>query len=345
MKSLMFLQPFLPYCNSSGNRITSHPLHIAACNTQVLSKENMNMKSLTRMLAGLCAFAAIACNSTSEVTGNIDVYEGFQSKFVAPRTVRVWTPADYNPKTVYDVIYMHDGQNLFDASITWNGQEWGVDETLAGLMKEELIRPCIVVGIDCGSLRYEEYYPSAICAAIPEGVLPEGFTPLGDEYLKFVVEELKPFIDSTYSTWGDAEHTFVSGSSCGGLISSYALCEYPDVFSGAACLSTHSNLWNPHTDADQTPAADAYREYLRMNLPADASHRLYMDCGDMTIDAGYDKTQEAINEMISSLDWKHEDGSDAYMYKFFPGHAHTETDWNARFEIPVLYLLGLKSQM
>lgn len=297
------------------------------------------MKRLIITLLSLSLFAN-ACSRNSEITGSIDIYEDFQSDYVAPRTVRVWTPSDYNPKIKYDVIYMHDGQNLFDASITWNKQEWGVDETLSRLMSEGRIRPCIVVGMDCGSLRYEEYYPSKICADIPEGVLPDGFRPLGDEYLKFIVEEVKPFIDSTYSTWGDSAHTFVSGSSCGGLISSYALCEYPHIFSGAACLSTHSNLWNPYTDGDQTEAADAYREFLRNNLPADEVHKLYMDCGDKTIDAGYDKTQEAINKMIQTLDWPSVNGNEGYMYRFFPGHAHTENDWNARFEIPVLYLLA-----
>lgn len=302
------------------------------------------MKDMKRPIIALSIIFSIAgsCSNSPEVTGDLDIYEDFKSQFVASRTIRVWTPSDYDPQKKYDVLYMHDGQNLFDATLTWNGEEWGVDETMARLIEEDRIRPCIVVGMDCGTLRYEEYYPSKICSSIPEGVLSEGFTPLGDEYLRFIVEEVKPFIDSTYSTWGDAAHTFVSGSSCGGLISSYALCEYPDVFSAAACLSTHSNLWNPYTEDDQTPAPDAYREYLRQNLPTDCAHRLYMDCGDKTIDAGYDKTQEAINEMISSLDWKSEDGTAAYMYRFFPGHAHTESDWNARFEIPVLFMLGKK---
>jgi len=299
-------------------------------------------KSTVRLIVAILSFVcfASACIRTSEVNGNIIIYEDFQSNYVAPRTVRVWTPSDYDSKIRYDVIYMHDGQNLFDASITWNNQEWGVDETLSRLISEDRIRPCIVVGMDCGSLRYEEYYPSKICADIPAGVLPEGFTPLGDEYLKFIVEEVKPFIDSNYSTWGDAAHTFVSGSSCGGLISSYALCEYPEIFSGAACLSTHSNLWNPYTEDDQSPVADAYREYLRQNLPIDTAHKLYMDCGDKTIDAGYGKTQDAINKMIIELDWPSVDGTEGYMYRFFPGHSHTETDWNARFEIPVLFLLA-----
>ena len=298
------------------------------------------MKKISSII--LSALSLACCgNPESCVVGNLDIYENFESKHVEARPVRVWTPSDYNPEQKYDVIYMHDGQNLFDSSITWNHQEWGVDECMSKLMADGQIRPCIVVGIDnISEIRYEEYYPSTICSKVPEGVVPEGFKPLGDEYLRFVVEEVKPFVDSLYSTWGDAAHTFVSGSSCGGLISSYALCEYPDVFSAAACLSTHSNLWNPYTKDDQTPAADAYREYLCQNLPTDATHRLYMDCGDKTIDAGYDQTQEAINEMISSLDWKAEDGTAAYMYRFFPGHAHTESHWNARFETPVLFMLG-----
>ena len=294
------------------------------------------MRKLLLFLVVLAA--AMSCGSQQScVVGNVDVYEGFESKYVEDRAVRVWTPQDYSSDVKYSVIYMHDGQNLFDASTTWNQQEWGVDEVLSELMASGEIGPCIVVGIDNSpSLRFEEYYPSSICADVPAGVLPEGFVPLGDQYLRFLVEEVKPFVDGRYSTWTDAEHTFVMGSSCGGLISSYAFCEYPEIFGGAACLSTHSTLRNPTTDQDQSPAADAYREYLRKRLPADGSHRLYMDCGDQTLDEAYAGTQAAINEMIGESGW--EDGH--FMYKFFPGHAHTENDWRARLDIPVKFLLG-----
>ena len=76
--------------------------------------------------------AAIACKSGSNefVVGNLEIFEAFESQFVEARTVRVWTPSDYDASVKYDVIYMHDGQNLFDASLTWNQQEWGVDEVL-----------------------------------------------------------------------------------------------------------------------------------------------------------------------------------------------------------------------
>lgn len=284
----------------------------------------------------IAALAAAACNDEVSVVGNLTINEGFESAYVESRAVRVWTPADYDPSVKYDVIYMHDGQNLFDASITWNHQEWGVDEVLSQMFAAGEIRPCIAVGIDNSPLRYEEYYPSMICDDVPAGVLPEDFKALGDEYLQFVVEEVKPWIDSTYSTWGDPDHTFIMGSSCGGLISSYALCRYPEVFGGAACLSTHSSLMNPHTNIDQKPASVVYLEYLRANLPADTEHILYMDCGDCPIDSAYKESQAAINQMIDELDWNEEN----YMYRFFPGQSHSENDWRSRLDIPVRFLLG-----
>ena len=292
------------------------------------------MKKITTII--LSALSLVCCSRPEScVVGNLDIYEDFQSQHVAPRTVRVWTPADYDPEQKYEVIYMHDGQNLFDASITWNQQEWGVDECITTLLAAGGIRPCIVVGVDnISEIRYEEYYPSAICSEIAPGVLPEEFKPLGDEYLRFLVEEVKPFIDSNYSTLTDASHTFVAGSSCGGLISSYALCEYPEVFGGAACLSTHCSLMNPHTTVVQKPAAEAYLNYLHAKLPAD--HLLYMDRGDCTLDSSYAEPQEAINQMIGSLGWDESD----YMYRFFPGHSHSENDWKSRLDVPISFLLG-----
>ena len=291
------------------------------------------MKKVFMMFAAIVLWTA--CKGGNEyVVGNLEVFEDFQSKYVENRAIRVWTPADYDPSVKYDVIYMHDGQNLFDASLTWNNQEWGVDEVLTDLMNKGEIRPCIVVGVDNSPKRYDEYYPSAICPDVPAGVLPEDFKPLGDEYLKFLVEEVKPWVDSRYSTWGDAAHTYVMGSSCGGLISSYAFCQYPEVFGGAGCLSTHSSLMNPYVKTSQKPASEVYIEYLRKNLPADGAHRLYMDRGDCSIDSAYAESQAAINDMIATWDWNN------YMYRFFPGQSHSEGDWRARLDNPVKFLLG-----
>ena len=149
-----------------------------------------------------------------------------------------------------------------------------------------------------------------------------------------MVEELKPFIDSVYATHTDRAHTWTMGSSCGGLISSYAVCKYPNVFGGAACLSTHSTLAADvsHPDSD---AIAAYRTYLQQHIPSN-SCRLYFDRGDQTLDANYAESQEAINQMLKDAGW--DDAN--FMYRFFPGAAHDEASWRARLDIPLRFLLA-----
>lgn len=140
---------------------------------------------------------------------------------------------------------MHDGQMLFDSTINWNKQEWGIDETAGRLITENKIKDCIVVGIWNTSKRHSEYFPQKPFQLLSQeqkdkvnkelqalGRTTEIFQPVSDNYLKFIVEELKPFIDRTFSTLPGRDHTFISGSSMGGSISMYAICEYPGVFGG-----------------------------------------------------------------------------------------------------------------
>ena len=181
--------------------------------------------------------------------GKIIRYENFRSGYVDSRNVDVWLPDGYSPENKYAVLYMHDGQMLFDSTHTWNHQEWGVDETMTKLKKEGRIKDCIVVAVwNIPEKRFAEYFPQKIIDSIPEPtrnkILSKQLkvTPRADNYLKFLVRELKPFIDSSYSTHRDPVNTCIMGSSMGGLISIYALCEYPGVFGGAACLSIHTPL-------------------------------------------------------------------------------------------------------
>ena len=135
------------------------------------------------------------------------------------RKIRLYLPKSYNSSDKsYPVLYMHDGQNLFDDVTSYVG-EWGIDETLDSLSDKLEI---IVVGIDNGQAqRMTEYGPwdnSRFGKAE------------GPEYVKFLAEELKPMIDDQYRTLPDAGSTGIMGSSMGGLISHYAMVEYPDVF-------------------------------------------------------------------------------------------------------------------
>ncbi|HYE53636.1 MAG TPA: alpha/beta hydrolase-fold protein, partial [Chitinophagaceae bacterium] len=139
---------------------------------------------------------------------------------------RIWVylpPGYFIGNKRYPVLYMHDGQNLFDDATAFSG-EWGIDETLDSMKKH-----CIVVGIDNGGLkRMNEYNP------YDNDRFGKGE---GKQYLAFIVKTLKPFIDKKYKTLADKKNTHIAGSSMGGLISMYAAIVYPNVFGSAGVFS------------------------------------------------------------------------------------------------------------
>ena len=270
--------------------------------------------------------------------GGLERFTHFESQYVEPRTVSVWLPTDYRVGDPCDVLYMHDGQNLFDATTTWNGQEWQVDEIVGQLIGDSLMRRCIVVGIDNTDRRLQEYFPTKVWQHLPAGIRDNAVVDelLGDDYLQFVVEEVKPFIDTHYRPLTSREHTFMMGSSMGGLISLYALCEYPQVFGGVACLSTHLSFKHLGHGVDGTLWAEAFCQYLATHLPDAGSNRVYMDRGTEDIDASYAPHQQRVDSVFAAQGW---DG-DHYVSLVFDGHEHSEIFWAKRLEQPLLFLLG-----
>jgi enterochelin esterase-like enzyme len=279
-------------------------------------------------------------------SGSINRIENFKSKFVKPRNIDVWLPADYDQNKKHAVLYMHDGKGLYDSTIMWNKQEWGVDETLSKLIALKKVRNCIVVGIwNSESTRHPEYFPQKPFESLtqPEkdtvtaqlqkaNRIKESFKPFSDDYLKFIVAELKPFIDSVFATRPDQPNTFIAGSSMGGLISMYAICEYPNVFGGAACLSTH---WPGIFTVKGNPIPDAFFNYMRQNLPDPKTHKLYFDYGDQTLDALYPALQAKADEALKTKGYT----SKSWMTRFFKGENHSEKAWNKRLDIPLQFLL------
>lgn len=168
------------------------------------------------------------------LTGDIRVHRKFHSKFLtSDRDVLVYLPPGYeaNKKKRYPVLYMHDGQNLFDGATSFiPGQEWRMDETAQSLIESGAIRPLIIVGIyNGGQDRIDEYTPVRV----------ERFKAGGkaDQYGRMLVEELKPFIDANYRTLKDAGDTGLGGSSLGGLVSLYLGLKYPKTFGKLAVIS------------------------------------------------------------------------------------------------------------
>lgn len=301
----------------------------------------------------ILAFVILSCSENGKTesavkvsNGRVERIENFESKFVKERNIDVWLPEGYSAKKKYSVLYMHDGQMLFDSTTTWNGQDWGVDDVMGKLLEKGKIRETIVVGVWNNERRHAEYFPQK-----PFGMLEKSYrdsllnqaqrnpeTALfavevqSDNYLKFLVEELKPFIDDTYSTNSGRESTFIAGSSMGGLISMYAICEYPEVFGGAACLSTH---WIGIFEADNNPIPEKFMDYMRQDLPDPDTHKIYFDFGTATLDAFYEPFQIQADELMKVKGY---DGSN-WMTKKFPGENHSENAWKKRLHIPLEFLL------
>jgi predicted alpha/beta superfamily hydrolase len=191
---------------------------------------------MKKILMTLFLFASFFANAQVNVSaGKVVRYQDFKSVFVDARNVDVWLPASYNKNKKYAVLYMHDGQMLFDSTQTWNKQEWGVDETISQLKTENKIKDCIVVGIwNGGKSRHIDYFPQKPFEALSRAEQDTLYAAnrlngnsvfsgrvQSDNYLKFLVNELKPFIDKNFSTNKTPIATFIAGSSMGGLISIY----------------------------------------------------------------------------------------------------------------------------
>lgn len=303
------------------------------------------MKKYSFLLLFCLSFTIAKAQKITAKYGIVELYENFASTNVQPRNVGVWLPQDYSPKKKYAVLYMHDGQMLFDSTITFNQSEWGVDECLTQLIREGKIKNTIVVGIwNTKENRHQEYFPQKPYESLSKedkekvGLSLEKIgrskelKPSSDNYLKFIVEELKPFIDTTYTTLQDKENTFIAGSSMGGLISMYAICEYPHVFGGAACLSTH---WPGTFEVENNPIPESFYTYLKEKLPDPKTIKIYFDYGTVDLDALYPPLQAKVDEIMVAKGYTKEN----WITKRFEGENHSENAWKKRLHIPMEFLL------
>jgi predicted alpha/beta superfamily hydrolase len=276
----------------------------------------MNNKLTIRGVWLYCAFLLSACSEpikTSTVTDNVQVlpYQFVMPALDRQRTIRLYLPPSYHSSSKdYPVIYMHDGQNLFDDMTAFAG-EWGVDESL-NLLAEKQNFEVIVVGVDHGiDLRMNELSPWA----------NKRFGEAqGKQYMDFMVEVVKPYIDTNFRTKADRLHTAVMGSDMGGLISHYAVHAYSEVFSKAGVFSP--SYWY---------SQDVFSFTQFKRAPLDA--RLYVMYGDKEGDgmiADTDKMQRQLKQQghprINTL------------FKRVPGGEHNEQLWRTEFSEAVQWL-------
>ena len=305
----------------------------------------MDRRTLLTLMAAL-PFAGRAAADVPAI-GRLVEHPDVASAHAATRNVTVWLPPGYDETDArYPVLYMHDGQNLFDASKAYSG-EWGVDEHLGRLIAAGQVRAPIVVGVWNTPLRLREYVPADLIAALPDDMRGDiqniyGGPSLSDSYLAFLTDELKPFIDRTYRTLTGPADTTMSGSSMGGLMSVYSVMKRPDVFGACACLSTHWPLKVVGLE-EGAPLATwrerlvaAWTGVISAGLPDPAmGRRFYFDHGDETLDAFYAAFQVKVDETFRARGY----GPDQFATLVFPGAQHNETSWNARLDVPLKFLL------
>ena len=267
-------------------------------------------------------------------------YENFPSKFVEARDVEVFLPSGYDAQQSCPVLYMFDGQNIFHGKKSWVNNQyshgWQVDDTIDSLYNLGEIPPLVVVGIfNTGEKRASEYMPAKPKNEVERRIasadkwIKDGYQKWGissNQFLKFLVKELKPYIDANYKTDRGRNNTFLAGASMGGLISAYAISEYPNIFGGAACLSTH---W---------PALDGvFIEYLKNNLPSPENHKMYFDFGTKGLDANYEPYQLEVNLLMSKNGYIK---GKNWITKKFVGEDHNENFWRNRFHHPLKFFFN-----
>jgi predicted alpha/beta superfamily hydrolase len=259
-------------------------------------------------------------NYPGQITGEVRYHESMTYPGLLPRDVIVWLPPGYseNEDERYQVLYMHDGQNIVDpATNTVTHVDWQVDETLDSLIRKDEIDPTIVVGIYNTSNRRPEYSP----------------TDTGYTYMKFVVEKLKPFIDSTYRTKPEREYTAIAGSSMGGIISFMFLWHYNDVFSKAICMSPAFKVVEPTRSINVNYVDDV----INYNGPR-KNIRVYIDNGGVGIEQ---IIQPGIEEMITALESKgYKKGVD-YIFMLDKKAVHTESAWAERLPDAIKFIYGI----
>ena len=270
------------------------------------------------------------------IVGTTQRHDNFSSNFVSARNVDIWIPPDYSEDKKYPVLYMHDGQNIFEPISSIGGVAWEVDKAVTRLAAQKKIPGLIVVGVWNSGIRWREYMPQKAFEAAGFEKNRKAFmehaggTPISDSYLKFLVEEVKPFVDEKYPTLSDRQNTFIMGSSMGGLISLYAISQYPDVFYGAGCLSTH---WLAGLN-------ELVNEMAKM-LPDPKTHKLYFDYGTLGHDAHYEPYQLQMDEHLRKAGYNLSN----WMTRKFDSADHNETAWRSRLEIPLEFLLGQEGNL
>jgi predicted alpha/beta superfamily hydrolase len=258
--------------------------------------------------------------------GELRVHEFHSNIFRNTRTLRVWLPPGYdspeNAGTQYAVLFLNDGQNLFDPATAYIGVAWQVGESAARLIAAGKIPPLVIVGIDNAQKdRAREYLPY-------RAMNPPVFRPLGKRYPDFLLKEVMPFISQQYRIASGPENTGLGGSSLGAIISLFMAMDRPGIF-GRLLLESPSLFVSN-------------RQLLRSSLsfhqwPA----KVFVAMG--TRESGNEnRDKQVVEDVLDLKNVLQRDGlgSDRLLVKIDEGGTHSEADWARRFPDALAFLFG-----
>jgi pimeloyl-ACP methyl ester carboxylesterase len=230
-----------------------------------------------------------------------------------PRDLYVWFPPGYfTGKKRYPVLYMHDGQNLFDPGLSFCGNDWKVDETATRMIRAKKLREFMVVGISNSPDRMEEYNLGK---------------PLGRAYAAFLLEHVKPFIDETFRTLPGPENTAIMGSSMGGLISFQLGWHFPETFGMAGCLSSSFQFCRTRLFRDVAQDPHPVRPV-----------KFYLDTGEL--EPPIVSVFHRMRDLLLERGYTEDENLLAY---FDQGATHSEAAWANRLHVPLTWFFGTKS--
>jgi enterochelin esterase-like enzyme len=268
----------------------------------------------------------------SGVLGTLIYWPDVHSAFLEyPRHVSIWLPTGYaeNPERRYRVLYMSDGQNLFDPRIANTGVDWGVDEAMMRVAEVSKTDPAIVVAAWSSPARGSEYSPWHDAP----------------KYARFLTEELMPRVNAEFRTLTGPNNTFHMGSSMGGLLSFYLVVNRPEAFGACGCLSTHFPLSEAMVaeyfrDAS-TPAMPDTTPYvirdIEAGMQAPSTARFWFDHGTLTLDAEYAPTHARVRDWLLAQGKR--EGQN-FVVRSYPGASHNEAAWRARLDDSLTFLLA-----
>lgn len=301
---------------------------------------------IRRLLAALLALSGLL--AAGPVAAQADRGRKIEiAQMVVPglpvQRLTIWLPPGYDrTKRRYGVLYMQDGHNLFDLKNSNFNKIWAADQAMLAVMRRG-IEPRIIVGIWApGNDRYRQYLPRDIYLAASPALRARmdamgGGAVVSDLYIAWLAGPLKTWIDSTYRTRPDRNHTAIMGSSMGGLVSCYAFLRYRQVYGQAGCVSSHWPAIDPREVGDANPELiGLWDKWFAQGLGAPNGRRLWFDHGTATLDQFYAPYQLVIDRRVAAMGWRR--GRD-WQSKVYPGAEHEENAWARRLPEILTFLL------